>query len=121
MQAIHAINHSWLFCMSYSVACRYAGRLPAACATYPTPSEAHEPGDSGWHYIYEGQQEHTIDCPRSGFRNLIGEIRYELDEQCTIECAGDRCDATDDEADQKINRQPCRKTVGCHKLHHYRT
>src|SRR3954466_3594753 len=57
--------------MSRSSPRRFGGAEPKAQAL---EDEAHEAGDAGRHQVDEQQQEHAVDRPRRGLRDLVGEV-----------------------------------------------
>ena len=58
----------------------------------------------------------AINRPGRGLRNLVGEVRHELDEQRAEERARDSRDAADDDADDETDRQEQREAVGRDEL-----
>src|SRR5258708_350257 len=50
--------------------------------------DADEARDAARHHVHEQDQEHAVDRPRRGLRQLVRNIRHKLDEHRTKQCAG---------------------------------
>src|SRR5690606_33198100 len=74
-------------------------------------------GHAGGHQVYECNHEHAVDGPGSGLRNLVGDIRYELDEESTIDRTRYVSQPADYAADEKRDRQKDREAVGRDELY----
>src|SRR5438094_7966337 len=68
------------------------------------------------HQVHETDHEHAKDRPGGGLRDLIGDVRDELDEQRAVESAADRGDAAHHDAEEIHDRNEDAVAVGCEEL-----
>src|SRR3989475_6090984 len=69
------------------------------------------------HQVDETDHEHAEDRPGGGLRDLVGDVRDELDEQRAVESAADRGEAAHHDADEKDDRKEDAEAVGGDELH----
>src|SRR2546428_2479391 len=69
------------------------------------------------HQVHETDHEHAENRPGGGLRDLVGDVRDELDEQRAVESAADRGEAAHHDADEKDDRKEHAEAVGGDELH----
>src|SRR5437588_1385140 len=83
----------------------------------PPPKHADGARDARGHQVHETDHEHAEDRPRRGLRDLVGDVRDELDEQRAVESPADRGEAAHHDADEKHDRKEHAEAVGGDELH----
>src|SRR5207247_11301276 len=73
--------------------------------------------DAAGHQVDETDHESAEDRPGGGLRALVGDVRYELDEERAVESAADRGEAAHHDADEKDDRKEDAEAVGGDELH----
>src|SRR5882762_4974762 len=83
----------------------------------PRQKQADGACDAGGHQVHETDHEHSEDRPGGGLRDLVGDVRDELDEQGAVDSPADRGEAPHHDADQEDDGQKDVEAVGRHVLH----
>src|SRR4051812_36779107 len=79
-------------------------RGTALSVLYSGPGHAESARDAHRHEIHEADQEHAVDCPWRGLRDVVGDVRHELDEDRAENRPRDRGEAADHDPDQERDR-----------------
>src|SRR6266850_2381915 len=82
----------------------------------PRQKQADGACDAGGHQVHETDHEHAEDRPRGGLRDLVGDVRDELDEESAVESPADRGEAAHHDADEKHDRKEHAEAVGGDEL-----
>src|SRR5712691_10513820 len=83
----------------------------------PRQKQADGACDAGGHQVHETDHEYAEDRPGGGLRDLVGDVRDELDEQGAVESPADRGEAAHHDADEKDDRKEHAEAVGGDELH----
>src|SRR6267142_912759 len=82
----------------------------------PRQKQADGACDAGGHQVHETDHEHAEDRPGGGLRDLVGDVRDELDEESAVESPADRGEAAHHDADEKDDRKEHAEAVGSDEL-----